>query len=193
MSARLTLVSHAPTAATTTASFADDEALDERGTAWAAQARGRLRRVTRTFCAPAPACRQTAAALGLAAVRDEPLLREWDLGRWRGHTLDHIAAAEPDTVAVWLSTPTAAPHGGEPLIALLDRVAAWLAQVPGDGHTAALTHPAVIRAAILVTLAGAPPGFWRIDIAPLTATVLRGGPGRWTLRTVGHTLTPDDT
>jgi broad specificity phosphatase PhoE len=27
--------------------------------------------------------------------------------------------------------------------------------------------------------------FWRIDVAPLTATVLRGAPGRWTLRSTG--------
>jgi hypothetical protein len=35
---------------------------------------------------------------------------------------------------------------------------------------------------VVATLGAPPAGFWRIDIAPLTATVLRGGPGRWTVR-----------
>ncbi len=46
----------------------------------------------------------------------------------------------------------------------------------------AVTHAAVVRAAVVVTLDAPPAAFWRIDIAPLTATVLRGGAGRWTLR-----------
>jgi broad specificity phosphatase PhoE len=188
VSARLTLVAQAPTAATNTARFAADEPLDEREAAWAAQGRGRLTRVSRVVCAPATACRQTAAALGLAAA-DEVRLRDWDLGVWRGCTLEQVAAAEPDAVAAWLGAPGQAPHGGEPLIELLDRVAAWLGTVPGDGHTVAVTPVAVVRAAVLATLCGAPAGFWRIDIAPLTATVLRGGPGRWTLRVAGAPLT----
>jgi broad specificity phosphatase PhoE len=50
------------------------------------------------------------------------------------------------------------------------------------GHTVAVTHAAVVRAAVVVTLGAPAAGFWRIDVAPLTATVLRGGPGRWTVR-----------
>jgi broad specificity phosphatase PhoE len=50
------------------------------------------------------------------------------------------------------------------------------------GHAVAVTHAAVVRAAVVVTLGAPAAGFWRIDVAPLTATVLRGGPGRWTVR-----------
>jgi broad specificity phosphatase PhoE len=190
VSARLTLVSHAPTAATAAAAFARaDEPLDSRGQAWADAARGRVDRVTRAICAPALACRQTATALALTP-QAEPLIRDWDLGRWRGRTFDQIAADDPAAIEAWLTVPDAAPHGGEPLVALLARVADWLAAVPADGHTAAITHPAVVRAAVLGALSGSTAGFWRIDIAPLTATVFRGGPGRWTLRSTGAPLLP---
>jgi broad specificity phosphatase PhoE len=54
----------------------------------------------------------------------------------------------------------------------------------------AVTHAAVVRAAVVVTLGAPPAGFWRIDVAPLTATVLRGGPGRWTVRGTGLPLDP---
>jgi len=58
------------------------------------------------------------------------------------------------------------------------------------GHTVAVTHAAVVRAAVVVTLGAPPAGFWRIDVAPLTATLLRGGPGRWTVRSTALPLDP---
>lgn len=189
VSARLTVVSHSSTAETVTTRFPDDAPLDDRGAGLATDARGSVTRADRVFCSPAPACRQTAAALGLTATLD-PLLREWDLGRWRGRTLAEVAAAEPDGIGLWLSEPAMAPHGGEPLSDVLARAAHWLAGVPVDGHTVAVTHPALVRG-ILVSALGAPPdSFWRIDIAPLTATVLRGGGGRWTLRSSGNRMVP---
>jgi broad specificity phosphatase PhoE len=202
VNARLTLVAHASTAATTRAVFAGDEGLEPRGAA-AAAAATRLRRVTRTVCSPARAAVETAAALGLAATVDARLA-DWDLGEWRGRALDEVAG-----VAEWVADPDAAPHGGESLTALLARVRDWLDAVDltaapdgsagareragavggagsagGDavGHAVAVTHAAVVRAAVVVTLGAPAAGFWRIDVAPLTATVLRGGPGRWTVR-----------
>jgi broad specificity phosphatase PhoE len=191
MSARLTLVCHAPTAATASAAFPSGEPLDARGRAWADEAARsggrRFARVHRAVCGPAAACRETATLLGLPADPD-PAVRDWDLGHWRGRTLDAVAAAEPAAVRSWLSEPGAAPHGGERLLDLLARVERWLAAVEADGHTVAVTHPAVIRAAVLATLGAPASGFWRIDIAPLTATELRGRPGCWTLRGAGEPL-----
>jgi broad specificity phosphatase PhoE len=179
VNARLTLVAHASTAATSRVAFGADEGLEPRGAA--AAAGSRLRRVSRAVCSPARAAVEMAAALGLAATVDAGLA-DWQLGGWRGRTLDEVAADHPDDVAAWLGDPDAAPHGGESLTALLARVADWLERADGEGHTVALTHAAVVRAAVVVTLGAPPTGFWRIDVAPLTATVLRGGPGRWTVR-----------
>jgi broad specificity phosphatase PhoE len=62
-------------------------------------------------------------------------------------------------------------------------VAAWLDSVTDDASPAvAVTHPAVIRAAILHSLDAPPKSFWRIDIAPTSRTVLHFRNGRWTLR-----------
>ncbi|MDT7577644.1 MAG: hypothetical protein QOH17_3977 [Pseudonocardiales bacterium] len=187
MSARLTLVAHAATAATVRVAFPLDEPLEPRGLAAAQGAGGRLRRVTRALRSPAKAAGETAEALGLAATVDAGLT-DWDLGEWRGNTLDDIAAADPEAVTAWLADPDAAPHGGESLAAVLDRVGAWLRTVEEDGHTVAVTHAAVVRAAVVTTLDAAPSGFWRLDVAPLTATVLRGGPMRWTVRATGVLL-----
>ena len=77
VSARLTLVAHASTAATSRAAFGGDEGLEPRGAAAAAAAR--LRRVTRAVCSPARAAVETAAALGLAATVDAGVA-DWHLG-----------------------------------------------------------------------------------------------------------------
>ncbi|MBW0109192.1 histidine phosphatase family protein [Pseudonocardia sp. KRD-182] len=189
MSSRITLVSHSSTSATNSGAFADGEPLDARGAGRATDAHGCLPRAVRVLSSAAPSCRQTATALGLDAAV-EPALADWDLGRWRRRTLDEVAAREPDAVAVWLSDPESAPHGGESQIALLARIAAWLDSVPDDGHTVAITHAGVVRAAVITVLQAPPAGFWRIDIAPLTATEFRGRPGRWTVRSTGTRLVP---
>jgi broad specificity phosphatase PhoE len=75
-----------------------------------------------------------------------------------------------------------APHGGESIVELIDRVATWLTQHGDAGKTVAVTHPAVIRAAILAALDAPPKSFWRIDIAPVSQTVLHHRDGAWTVR-----------
>jgi hypothetical protein len=44
--------------------------------------------------------------------------------------------------------------------------------------------PAVIRAAIVHAIAGTPQSFWRIDIAPLSRTMLTRSNDQWRLRAV---------
>ncbi|MEV4755948.1 histidine phosphatase family protein [Micromonospora sp. NPDC049559] len=188
MSTRLMLISHAATAATRSAAFPTDEPLDAHGLADAAALAGVLPRADDVRCGPALRCTQTAAALGLATTVDEGL-RDGDLGRWAGRTLDEVAAGEPEAVAAWLTDPSAAPHGGESLHDLLDRAAGWLRALPEGARTVvAVTHPMVIRALVVDAIAATPASFWRIDIAPLTRTVLRGGAGRWTLRATAAPL-----
>jgi hypothetical protein len=50
------------------------------------------------------------------------------------------------------------------------------------GATVAVTHPAVIRAAILTALGAPPACFSRIDVEPLGLAEFRGDGRRWMLR-----------
>ncbi|OLR93982.1 histidine phosphatase family protein [Actinokineospora bangkokensis] len=177
MSTRLTLVSHGATAATRAAAFPRDEPLLDTGPAAAD-----LGRVAVALRGPETRCAQTAAALGLAAITDKRL-RDLDFGGWRGRTLDDVAAAEPDAVTQWLTEPAAAPHGGESVADLVVRVGGWLDERPPDPvPVVAVTHPSVVRAAVVHALGADPSAYWRIDVVPLARAVLRGGPGRWSLR-----------
>jgi broad specificity phosphatase PhoE len=123
--------------------------------------------------------------LGLAAVPD-PGLADLDVAAWTGRKLEEI----PETdLRAWVDDPAAAPHGGESVLDLLDRVGGWLAYrktVPG--RVVAVTHPAVVRAVLVTALRSPPEIFWRIDVPPLTTTLLHLR-GDWTLR---HACRPLD-
>jgi broad specificity phosphatase PhoE len=182
---RLSLISHAGTKAERLGVFpVEDEpawpaALTKLGPV--ADAAGRFDRL---WSAPERRARQAAAAFG-AEARVVPELRDADYGSWRGRDLATIEAADPAGADAWLADPDAAPHGGESLLDLLRRVGAWLDGLSLPGHTVAITHPSVIRAAIIHGL-GAPPGcFWRVDVEPLFVTDLRRRGASWTLRSTG--------
>ena len=69
------------------------------------------------------------------------------------------------------------------IVGLVDRVGDWLESLTHDRlRTVAVTHPAVVRAAVVVVLDAAPTSFWRVDVAPVSRTVLHFRDGCWTLR-----------
>jgi len=178
---RLTLVSHAMTDAMAAERFPADESLNDLGCrqAEAAAGLGITGLEARQLAGPERRSCQTAQVLGLRAM-PEPRLADLDCGSWRGKTLGAIGPAD---LGVWLSEPNRAPHGGESIVDLIERVAGWMASLTEDTTSAvAVSHPAVIRAAILRALDIPPKSFWRIDVAPVSRTVLHFRNGYWTLR-----------
>ena len=181
---RLTLIRHAPSDATRRSAFPVDEPLDSRAVDEARALAARLDRADLAWTSPAARARQTAEALGLDATV-APELDECDFGAWRGRTLAELDSEDPVAVAAWIEDPAAAPHGGESLLAVLDRVRGWLDAHSGDGsRTIAVTHAGVIRAALVCALDAPAHAFWRFDVAPLSRTVLHAHDGRWTVRGV---------
>ena len=175
MTSRVVLICHAATSATRRAAFPLDEPIET--TPPATQPRADV-----YLTAPETRCQQTAKALGLTATV-EGALRDCDYGIWRGRTLDDLTAAETDAVTRWLTDPTSAPHGGESTMELLTRVGAWLDTLSHDHRKiVAVTHAAVIKAAVVHAILATPKSFWRIDVPPLSQTVLSGRPRAWTLR-----------
>ncbi|MCQ8187313.1 histidine phosphatase family protein [Streptomyces rugosispiralis] len=199
---RITLIAPAVNAALRQVRF-DDAPPDAAGLRRAAAAATSLPHHDMAFTAPSERCRGTAEALGLGAAVT-PELRDLDVGRWRGRSLDEVGQEAPEEVAGWLSDPAAAPHGGETLLELVERIGAWLearredpappvpapespppAAPPAPARAArllAVVEPAVVRAALVHALGLPAPAFWRLDVAPLTATELSGRAGRWNLR-----------
>ncbi|MFC9702380.1 histidine phosphatase family protein [Streptomyces sp. NPDC056943] len=178
---RLVLVAPAMNAALREARFDDDSPVEP------VRAEPLRLRQTRTLISPSARCRGTAEALGLPGVVPEPALAGCAMGRWRGRSLDELAAEEPESVAAWLSDPDAAPHGGESLSALWTRVAAWLDALE-PGTLWAVAEPDVIRSAVAHALGAPGTAFWRLDVRPLSYVELTGRAGRWNVG-IGSRLT----
>ncbi|MGP4085191.1 histidine phosphatase family protein [Streptomyces sp. KR55] len=160
-----------------------DVPLDERALRQAQVLAGTLPPTGTQYTAPSQRCRQTARALGWDAVTVEPALRNIDMGSWHGRTLEEVAAGDGPGLAVWLSDPQAAPHGGESVAKVCHRVATWLDALPSDtGRVLAAVEQAVARAAVVHALGAPQQAFWRVDVPPLSAVQLTGRDGRWNLR-----------
>jgi broad specificity phosphatase PhoE len=108
-----------------------------------------------------------------------------DPGAWRGRTISEVGRSDPAALAAWMRDPAASPPGGESLLDVLTRIGWWLDARSGEGHRVlAITHSVVIRAALVQVLMAPPSAAWRIDITPLSRTILHGQGGRWTVRAV---------
>ena len=160
------------------------EGLDAGGARKAAAADLGALRFDRAVSSPAAAAIETAAALGLDAVADEGL-RDAHHGRWAGKSITALIETEPQLVAAWLEDPSEGAPEGEPLAALAGRVGAWIEGCrAADARILAITHPAVIRAAIAHVLQCPPSSCQRIDVAPLSRTAISFN-GVWRLQALG--------
>lgn len=185
---RLLLISHSATASLRVGRFPLDEGLDHSGQE-AAKAMAPVvaaalgSGATVAVCGPDRRTQETAAALGLIASVD-PELRDLDAGRWAGQSVEDVLGTDPEGFGVWMRDPDTAPHGGESVVELLGRVSAWLDGISASGmnRTVAVSHPSVVRAAVLAALGAPSSAFWSVDVEPLAMVRLQCTVGRWRLR-----------
>jgi broad specificity phosphatase PhoE len=180
----ITFISHAPTAAVRRAAFPLDEPIEERELEKLRSIGWIPPRVRQVYAGPEQRTKQTAKALGFDPILSAEL-KDLDCSSWQGKSLEEVQSTDPDGVGQWLTDTDAAPHGGESIANLLARIERWLAGQQGSGHTLAVTHPAVIRSAVVLTLQAPAQSFWRIDIPPVSITDLRWNGGFWNLRKSG--------
>ena len=182
LATRLTLICHAVTPLQKQGRFPDDEAvaMDWQGAALTLADRYKSNR--RLLCAPEARTRQSAGLFGDDAMV-EGALRDGDLGRWKGQ---HIAQVEGGELSAWLADSTSAPHGGESVGQVCERVGQWMKSLESQpGHIVAVSHPFVIRAAMLYVMQFPMSMFYLIDVEPLSATELRFN-NVWRLRLETH-------
>jgi alpha-ribazole phosphatase len=104
-----------------------------------------------------------------AAIRVDPRWRELDFGDWDDTdpaTLDAATVA-----AFWRDPDTSPPPNGERWSTLVTRVAAALADVPGD--TLVVTHGGTIRAALAATCGFDARQVWAFDLPCAALLTLR--------------------
>jgi broad specificity phosphatase PhoE len=176
----VTIRLHLLCSASSTRGFPADEGLEAQGLESLSRFSG-LPAADRVLRSPALSAAQTAEGFGLRA-EVETLLRDCDFGRWAGRSLEEVSR-EPEALGQWLRDPDAAPHGGESFADVLKRVGAWMDSLDAQSGTMlAITHPTVLRAAIVMTLGAGAQSMSYIDVAPLTLVRLSGVGGRWKLK-----------
>jgi broad specificity phosphatase PhoE len=182
LATRLKLLCCSATAACRTAAFPRrDEPLDEGGRrlASARVLDGPLPMLA--FVAPDTAACETASLMRIDA-EPELLLADIDHGDWTGQALTDLQAADVAGLARWLAQPASGAPGGETFAEVAARVGPWLDRIAtSDATVLAITHPAVIRAAIAHALECPVEVTFNIDIAPLSETVLSFN-RRWRLQ-----------
>jgi broad specificity phosphatase PhoE len=173
---KLDLIGHGVTEAMRRARFPDDEPLTESGRNALEPYRPPADAVV--LIAPERRAADTARQLGLAGSTEQGL-RDLDAGSWRGRELAELSPGEAQT---WLTDPGFRGHGGESIRDVVDRTGTWLRAIAEGGRsTVAVTHPAVIRAALLVALDAPTAAFWRLDVPPGQAVRLHYR-GAWSVR-----------
>lgn len=176
MAQRLLVVAHAPTSTTKALVFGDPGELVR----WE-EFRRLSGRTASWVSGPEKVCQATALRLGgtAEAIHD---LRECDFGGWAGKALTEVASQDPSGLDAWLRDPNAAPHGGESLAVLINRVGRVLddQQWP-DGRSVAVVTPLVARALLVHALGAAPEVIFRIDIAPLGRALISRSQQMWRL------------
>jgi broad specificity phosphatase PhoE len=160
---RLRLITAARTAPNVLLSFdAAETPLDMHGRATASRLAGRGMGLA--VCGPELSVLQTAEIAGLGALV-EPALAGPDLGHWRTLTPDHI---EPADLQRFFADPTFAGHGGESVVALVERMGRWLRARLHDDETvtAVVTGPAA--QGIIAAAFEDPARYFAVDVAPAT-------------------------
>ncbi len=179
---RLTLICHAATPFQKQARFADDEPITMDWHSAALSQAGRFKKSLRVVCGPEARTRQTAGLFSDNAQREDAL-RDADFGRWKGQQIAQLAS---DELSAWMADSASAPHGGESVEQVCERVGRWMKSLEcQSGHIVAITHPFVIRAAMLYVLQFPVSMFYRIDVEPLSSTELRFN-SVWRLRLETH-------
>lgn len=176
MAQRLLVVAHAPTSTTKASLFGDPGELVR----WE-EFRRLSGRIASWVSGPEEVCQATALRLGgtAEAIHD---LRECDFGAWTGKALADVASQDPSGFDTWLRDPHAAPHGGESLAVLINRVGRVLdEQQWPDGRSVAVVTPLVARALLVHALGAAPEVIFRIDIAPLGRALISRSQHMWRL------------
>jgi broad specificity phosphatase PhoE len=179
---RLYLLAHAPTAAQRLVRFPADEGIEPIAPTAARRLVAQVGTCRVVWRGPERRAEETAAALGLVASPCDDL-RAWSAGVWSGRSVAWIAENDSLGFGAWRTNPDSAPVGGESLNALKARVSGWIeAQASGAGRALVIADAAVIRAMVVYVLEAGLSTFWRLEVPPLSLSVVQHANSQWRLR-----------
>jgi alpha-ribazole phosphatase len=165
----LWLIRHAPVDGPRGVIHGPGAPADIGDTAAFAALKARLPEKARAVCSPARRTCETAAALGLDALR-QTAFREQDFGTWTGRRHNDLVAELGDAYRdFWKSPAGNRPPGGESFVDQIGRTVDGLAALPA-GDVVLVVHSGTIRAVLAIALDLSPDAALRFVIDPLSLT-----------------------
>lgn len=187
---RLMLVRHGETALTAQRRYSGrrDVALSEQGHRQAVAVAVRVATMAGSVAAvvssPLVRCMATAERIavrtGVGQVQTMPELVECDFGSWEGLTFVEVRERWPDQLDQWLSSPAAAPPGGESFDQVYSRVRAVVPALLSDhpGRTVvAVSHVTPIKLILRDALDGGGSFLQRLFLDPAGISIVDMWPG----------------
>jgi alpha-ribazole phosphatase len=166
---KLWLIRHAPVDGPRGVIHGPDAPADVADAAAFAALKARLPAAAHAVCSPARRTCDTAAALGLDAVKRNAF-REQDFGAWTGRRHNDLVAELGDAYRdFWKSPASNRPPSGESFVDQIGRTVDGLAALPA-GEAVLVVHSGTIRAVLAVALDLSPDAALRFVIDPLSLT-----------------------
>ncbi len=166
---KLWLIRHAPVDGPRGVIHGPDAPADVSDAAALAALKARLPAAAHAVCSPARRTCDTAAALGLDAVKQNAF-REQDFGAWTGRRHNDLVAELGDAYRdFWQSPASNRPPDGESFVDQIGRTVNGLSALPA-GETVLVVHSGTIRAVLAVALELSPDAALRFVIEPLSLT-----------------------
>jgi alpha-ribazole phosphatase len=166
---KLWLIRHAPVDGPRGVIHGPDAPADVSDAAALAALKARLPAAAAVVCSPARRTCETAAALGLDAIR-QSAFREQDFGAWTGRRHNDLVAEFGDAYRdFWKAPASNRSPGGESFVDQIDRTIDGLARLPA-GDVILVVHSGTIRAVLAIALDLSPYAALRFVIDPLSLT-----------------------
>jgi alpha-ribazole phosphatase len=152
-----------------------DQPLNARGRQQAALLARRLAQEPVAEIYSSDLCRATQTAAAIAPAQVDPRLRELSFGSWEGLTAAQIGDKYPQSLSAWIGDPlNAAPHGGESLHQLGQRLQSFLQELERahDRTVLLIAHGGSLRAIICLALGLPLTAYWRFRLDPTSVSEL---------------------
>ena len=121
---------------------------------------------------PLKRTKQTADAIskstGLEIVLDA-MWQECDFGMWDGMSIDEVKAVYPDEYAMWVSTSSFAPPGGESYDSAMARALQGMQDISAEyphKKVCVVTHNGMIKTALAAAIKAEPSVIFNLDVSP---------------------------
>lgn len=127
---------------------------------------------------PLKRTRETATKIseqtGLKIEFDE-MWRECDFGLWDGLSIDEVKAGYPDEYAMWVSTSSFAPPGGESYDSAMARAVQGMLTISAEHphkKVCVVTHNGMIKTALAAAIKAEPSVIFNLDVSPASISTI---------------------